>query len=110
MKNLSLEFTSNLFGRLKPETKALLQAVIDNPCQQTWDDAYSIILNGSNGKMITLWQSVLNVEPTYLRSKPCDENWSKIPTSETIIEAIKEAVWTDLKEQAIKKDIFLHYY
>lgn len=91
-KVLSLEFASNMFGKLKPEIKKRLQAVIDNPCQETWDDAYSIILNGS-GRMQTLWTAVLAVKPNFCQGKPCDAPWEEIPTSEEIIQAIKNAVY-----------------
>jgi hypothetical protein len=95
MKTLiALEFATNLFGRIKPDTKKRLEAVIENPCQETWDDAYTIILNGS-GRMITLWNAVLLIDPSFCRSKPCETPWPKIPTRETIIEAIKRAVYVE---------------
>lgn len=91
---LALEFATNLFGNIKPEIKARLQAVIDNPCQETWEDAYSIILNGS-GKMRTLWQAVLIVNPRFQNRRADGALWDKIPTQEVIVEAIKLAVFSD---------------
>lgn len=91
---LALEFATNLFGNIKPDIKKRLQAVIDNPCQETWEDAHGIILNGS-GRFRTLWQSVLVVRPGYCNSQPCDAPWPKIPTSEEIVQAIKIAVFKE---------------
>ncbi len=91
---LALEFASNIFGRIKPEIKQRLQVVIDNPCQETWDDAHCIILNGS-GRMITLWNAIVLIRPDFCRSKPCDMSWPEIPTSEEIVEAIKLAVYKE---------------
>ena len=104
---LSLEFAANMFGNLKPETKARLQSVIDNPCQDTWEDAYCIILN-KRGR--TLWQSVLEVDSNFQDIKNSNENWSQIPTRELLIAAIKLAVYKDFSEKAISKEVLLHCY
>jgi hypothetical protein len=90
-KVLALEFGTNMFGKFKPDVKKRLQAVIDNPCQKTWEDAYSIILN-AEGKMTTLWQAVIKFDWNMQQSKGCDEPWAHIPTQETIIKAINDAV------------------
>jgi len=89
---LSLEFATNMFGALKPDIKARLQAVIDNPCQETWEDAHCIILNGS-GRMKTLWNAIHTVRPDFCNSKGCDAPWDEIPTSEEIVQAIKNVVF-----------------
>lgn len=107
MKTLALEFASNLFGKISPETKEKLQKVIDNPCEKTWDNAYHIILNG---KMKTLWQAVLEVDNTYLTSKPCNEPWPVIPTKETIIKAIRVAVFNGTNEKLINKEAYRLFY
>lgn len=93
-QNISLEFASNMFGKLKPEIKERLQAVIDNPCQDTWDDAYSIVINGT-GRMKTLWNAIRTVRPDFCVSKPLNSQWKEIPTSEEIIQAIKNVVFTN---------------
>ncbi len=89
---ISLEFAANMFGKLKPEIKEKLQAVIDNPCQDTWDDAYSIIIN-STGRMKTLWNAIHTVRPDFCISKPLNSQWKEIPTSEEIVQAIKNVVF-----------------
>ena len=90
----SLEFASNMFGRLKPEIKKRLQAVIDNPCQETWEDAHSIIINGS-GRMKTLWNAIHTVRPDFCSRKPLSAPWEEIPTSEEIVQAIKNVAFTN---------------
>jgi len=97
-KTLALEFGTNLFGNLSQEIKERLQAVIDNPCHKTWEDSYSIILNG-NGKMTTLWQAVCKVDWMFQQRKGCDEDWVRIPPKETIIEAIKKAVFKEAEQE-----------
>lgn len=94
-KVIALEFGSNMFGKLKPEIKQRLQAVIDNPCQETWEDAYTIILN-AEGKMTTLWQAVIKIDWNMPQRKGLDEPWSYIPSQETIIEAINNAILKDV--------------
>lgn len=96
MNVLALEFGTNMFGKLKPEIKERLQAVIDNPCQETWEDAYSIILT-ADGKMTTLWQAVVKFDWDMQLGKPLDLKWSHIPSKETIIKAINYAVFSSKK-------------
>lgn len=89
---LALEFGSSMFGKLKPETKKRLKAVIENPCQETWEEAYTIILN-QEGTMTTLWQAVIKVDWNMTTRKPLDAPWPYIPSSETIKEAINLAIF-----------------
>lgn len=94
--NTTLAFCTNLFGNIKPDVQKRLQAVIDNPTQDTWDDAHCIIISSKRFK--TLWQAVLEVDPSFQRSAKYDmENhktkWDSIPTSETIVKAIKNTVF-----------------
>ena len=91
---ISLEFATNMFGKLKPEIKERLLKVINNPCQNTWDDAHCIILNAT-GRMQTLWTAIHTVRPDFCRRKPMDSPWPEIPTSEEIVEAIKNVVYVD---------------
>lgn len=92
MKPISLNFATNMFGKLKPEIIERLEKVIENPCQETWEDTYCIVLN-SKGRMCTLWNAVLYVDPSFIRGKKHDAPWDKIPTKETIKEAINYAVF-----------------
>lgn len=92
---IALEFATNGFGkRLLPETRARLEAVIKNPCEETWDDAYTIILS-HKGRQATLWNAVCEVDIHFIRSKPISQEWPRIPSQETIIDAIRWAVFQD---------------
>ncbi len=97
---LALEFGSNLFGKLKVEVKERLKAVIENPCQETWEDAYTIIIN-NEGRMTTLWQAVIKIDWDMPQRKPVDAEWSYIPDRETIIRAINESVLKPTKAESL---------
>lgn len=98
MSKIALEFGTNIFGKLKPEIKERLEAVIDNPCQDTWDDAYSIILTLDNG-MTTLWNAVIKIDANMQRSKPSESKWSYIPSKEIITKAINLAILNNDSKQ-----------
>jgi len=97
---LSLEFASNMFGSLKPEIKKRLQKVIDKPTQRSWEDTYTIILS-NKGRMLTLWQAVLHVDPSFARRKGLNDKWEQILKKETIERAIKYAVFEFEKEKEL---------
>lgn len=90
MKTLALEFGTNLFGNLSKEVKERLQAVIDNPCEETWEDSYSLILTFK--PMITLWQAVGKFDSKLQKSKPCNSKWEYIPDGKTIAHAISKTI------------------
>jgi len=90
-KTLALEFGTNLFGKLKPEIKKRLQAVINSPCEETWENAYSIILTFK--PMTTLWQAVCKFDSNMQKSRPSDSKWSYIPDSKTIVNAINKTIF-----------------
>lgn len=99
MKTLALEFGTNLFGKLKPEVKTRLQAVIDNPCEDTWEEAYSTILTMK--PMKTLWQAVAEIDPEMAKGKPLGSLWYKIPEREVIIKAINLAIFNQKSKQIL---------
>jgi len=81
---------SNYFGPLvDKDLRTRLQAALDNPSQETWEDAYSIIVSGSTG--MTMWQAILAVDPDFPRSKTMDGPWPKIPDQLTLYRAIRHA-------------------
>lgn len=107
---LSLEFATNMFGTIKPDIKKRLLAVINNPCQETWEDAHCIILNGS-GKMITLWNAIHTVKPNFCHRKPLDAPWEEIPTSDEIVQAIKNVVYKNYdNDKKINKEVYNSFY
>jgi hypothetical protein len=59
-----LDRCSNFFGSLSTEVRYRLMACIADPSPDTWDAAYSIILNANVGLGRTLWQAVIGVDPS----------------------------------------------
>ena len=103
---LALEFATNMRGKFSPEIKARIQALIDNPCPQTWNEAYSLIIN-HRVTVSTLWQAVLVINPNFCRKKDCYTEWSEIPTREVIINAINNAVFNHgCHERVLSKDAY----
>jgi hypothetical protein len=93
----ALDHATNLFGPLGPDCQRRIHALLANPCEETWDDAHSIILNGDTWR--TLWQAVLLVDPSFPTSGPVNdaagrrlEGWTAIPNRFTIRRAIQLAV------------------
>jgi hypothetical protein len=101
-----LNLASNLFGPLDGDVRARLVAAIENPCEMTWDNAYSIILNRET--WTTLWQAVIAIDPAFSTvqapvtrwNEHADamgehsetvSGWSRTPTAETIRQAIAYA-------------------
>lgn len=86
----SLDDCGNLHGQLKPQARARLYAVAENPSQVTWDDAHTIVLDSRS--WMTLWQAVLEFTDYNVTSKSADDVWPDVPTSEQIVKAITEAL------------------
>lgn len=83
-----LDKVASLRGHLTGEARDRMIAVLSNPTQETWDDAFGLIVN-PNG-FLTLWRAVLAVDPTFPRSKNGD-NWDRIPDYDTLWRAIRFA-------------------
>jgi len=81
-----------MLGTAKPDIQQKLQAVIDNPCQETWEEAHCIILS-NKGRMKTLWKAVIQIDPMMPLGKHADAPWDYIPSSTTIKQAIKNTVF-----------------
>ena len=87
---LELDLARNMLGKLGPDIRRRIDAVVSNPSQKTWEDAHSIIV-GSDGSM-TLWQAVLAVDPSFLRTGPYgSDEWDEIPDQKTLLKAIQYA-------------------
>ena len=88
---LSTAFCTNIHGRLKHETKLKLDAVIENTTQETWNDAFTIILEGNKYK--TLWQAVNEIDAEFAQvRKYAGQPWTKLPSGQTILKAIQNTV------------------
>jgi hypothetical protein len=96
--SLAARKATNMFGKLTPDLLARLDAVVDNPTEETWDDAYSIII-ATSPRSLTLWQAVLRVDPTFPNSGPVYgdggsriSGWTAIPSRDVLLAAIERAV------------------
>lgn len=86
----ALDAGSNLFGSLSPDVRARIYAAAENPSQETWSDAHSVILDRES--WMTLWQAVLRFTSYDVTSKPCDGPWPVVPTGQQIVLAVREAL------------------
>ena len=89
--NYLLDWFSNMFGDLKPDIRKRLMAVINNPTEKTWNNAYSVLVK----PFTTLWKAVIKVDPWFPKTGPSEdragnriEGWAQIPTQELIIKAL----------------------
>jgi hypothetical protein len=93
----ALDLATDLSGPLEPDCQRRIRALLADPCDETWDDAHLIILNGNTWR--TLWQAVLLIDPAFPTSSPVTdaagrplEPWTAIPSTFTIRRAIQLAV------------------
>lgn len=91
-----LDRCTNVFGILSPEVRQRLEDVIEHPNKSTWDNAYTIIVNGP--RMMTLWQAWVAVDADAPRSGPRRDqkgrrisDWSRVPDQPTIYRALRYA-------------------
>ena len=85
----------NVFGPLDAECRARLKAVLEDPTEETWNEAFSLII-GSDG-FTTLWQAWVKVDPSapvsgcrYDMDGKQIRGWTKIPDQLTLYRALKE--------------------
>lgn len=85
-----LDEGTNMFGALSPDVRARLFAVVDQPSQETWEDAHPIILSAPS--FTTLWQACIRYADYGVTSKPLDGPWPVVPTRDQILAALKGAL------------------
>jgi len=95
MSKAFVEDCRNMFGKLDAECRGRLEAVLENPTEETWDNAYSLIIGGDG--FTTLWQAWVKVDSTAPRTGPAEDfagkrlhGWSRIPDQLTLYRALKE--------------------
>jgi hypothetical protein len=84
-----------MFGSLDSVCRGRLEAVLDNPTEETWDEAYSLIV-GKDG-FTTLWQAWVQVDPDAPRFGPSEDfagkrihGWASVPDQLTLYRALRE--------------------
>lgn len=91
-----LDLASSMLGSLTPDARRRVLELHARPSRRTWDAAYSIILHGPS--MLTLWQAVLAVDPSFPRTGKCTDtrgrilqDWPAVPSSAVIRRAVRYA-------------------
>lgn len=96
---IGIEFTTNMFGFLPSYLKSALYEYIQFPNQDNWNEIYGVVITGK-GKMTTVWQAVIEVDASYnvrLHTNVSGDNeWPKIPSSELLIKAINNVVFSNV--------------
>jgi len=77
----------NMYGPLDTEAKTRIVELLENPTNETWDNAYSLVV-GIDG-WTSLWQAWSMVDPHCPRAKPCGGPWPRIPDQLTIYRALR---------------------
>ena len=91
-----LDRVRTIHGPLKAPERTRLRAVLYQPTEKTWDDAYTIVVGAD--RWTTLWQAVIAVDPTFPQRGPTTttrgktlKRWAKIPSQETLLKALRYA-------------------
>lgn len=80
------------FGPISPPHRRRRRRVLVHPTQETWDDAYVIILRSEPGLRLNLWQAVKAVDPGFPGTKAAGPGgWEKVPDQLTVASALRHA-------------------
>ena len=86
----------NSNGHLDPKDRDRLQAFLDDPCVETWEEAHSLIIRVH--PMMTVWQAWIATDPKAPwrgRAYDFDGNlireWDRIPSAFAILRALEFA-------------------
>ena len=91
-----IELSRNMFGFLRPYIKSALYNYIEFPSQDNWNEIYSLCI--ATGKITTVWQAVLDVDPTFqnrLTAGAHEEDnvrWDRIPEPEVVLLALRKVI------------------
>lgn len=94
-----IEMSRNMFGILKAPMREALYNYYEFPNADNWNDIYAIVIS-SRGRISTVWQAVLAVDPSFPNRIPADawdtENesarWTRVPSRELFVEALNIAL------------------
>jgi hypothetical protein len=78
----------NIFGPLAPYERRRLGAVLAMPTQDTWGVAHTMIINRD---LLTLWEAVVAVDPTFPAQHKPGTRWPRIPDQLTLRRAMRYA-------------------
>lgn len=94
MSTIAIQFATCMFGAISDESKKLILKYLEKPTQARWDKIYSLIIDG-RGKMRTVWQAVVEIDPSFPQRIPADgrNRWPEIPSRETLIKALNSTVF-----------------
>lgn len=87
---VELDLARNNNGtKLSNDARIRLQNVIDNPCQQTWEDTFRMVI-GSDGRT-TLWQALICTSKEFPIEQQMGSKWEVIPKKGDLIRALRFA-------------------
>lgn len=91
----TLDGCKNMFGEMSPKMKKEIRKYIADPNFEQWDEIAHYTINPA-GKMFTVWNAVLEVDPSFPRTgrvADCDDNmikeWERIPEPFLVLQAIR---------------------
>lgn len=73
-----------MMGPLADDSKKRILSFLNTPCEETWDDVYSLMIKG--GK--TMWQLWCEVDTWAVTSKGMDGHWPDIPDADMMKDAL----------------------
>lgn len=76
----------NFYGKIPDQTKNQILLYLSSPSEPLWEEIHCKIIGADS--WTTLWQAVIKVSPDFPKSKPLNDKWAIIPTSEEIYEAV----------------------
>lgn len=84
----------SMVGPLNEEYREGILLAAEHPCQMTWSAVNGAVVSGMGGG--TLWNAVLEVDPTFPRSARRNEVnesvWERVPSGSLILEALQVAL------------------
>lgn len=87
---IPIEFANDFFGNLDIISKRKIVVSILNPCEETWNDVFNLVIKVDDDKVVTIWQAVINIDPRMIKKKNKNSIWGYTPSGKTILKAIKE--------------------
>ena len=94
----------NMLGRpLSAESIKRIKRFLADPTAENWDDIHGIIISPGKGEVITIWNAVLALDPTFPRTGRATDlkgnvvkEWERVPTPLEVLRAIRNI--TDTRE------------